>query len=98
MEFFTYCVQYIHTIERNLKRCYTHTPTVYLNNYHCRSHYLGTTSYATKKLNNITFYGESRFKGDQAVHEHLLYNTNCTENYNDCRFKILSTAINLYNL
>ena len=86
------------------------TPTHDLNNLvyvficHCGNNYVGRTSqrfhvrweqHITKKLKKFNFNDEVLPKGDQSsIHEYLLNNQSCAENYMDSRFKILSIARN----
>ena len=54
--------------------------------------------YATKKLKRFIFNDDVNPKGEQSsIHDHLLKNPNCAENYLDSKFKIISRARNSYH-
>ena len=81
---------------------------VYIFKCHCGNDYVGRTSqrfhvrreqHVTKKLKRFIFNDDVKPKGEQSsIHQHLLNNPVCAENYLDNRFEILSRARNTYHL
>ena len=56
-------------------------------------------AHVTKKLKRFIFNDDVKPKGEQSsIHQHLLNNPVCAENYLDNRFEILSRARNTYHL
>ena len=81
---------------------------VYIFKFHFGNDYVGRTSHrfhvrweqhVTKKLKRFIFNGDVKPKGEQSsIHEHLLNNPSCDENYLSSRFEILFRARNSYHL
>ena len=75
---------------------------------HCDSEYIGRTSqrfhlrrdqHVSKALRKWMKTGLNKpSNNSSAIAEHLLNNIDCSKNYNDSRFSILSKARNLYHL
>ena len=81
---------------------------IYKYKCHCDSVYIGRTSqrfhirrdqHISKALRNWMSNGQNKpTKSPSAIGEHLLNNLECSKNYNDNKFSIISKGRNVYHL